>query len=108
VRSNQYPIIIYHENLPRPICIIPHGYWADSNSRYLVISRATVLTGAENFTELAACEAEMTPSDWEGLGEVFVAALAVSDSDILAETRRIAADWEDKPGTFSIPIRPSA
>ena len=54
------------------------------------------LIPAENFTELAACEAEMTPSDWEGLGEVFVAALAVSDSDILAETHRIAADWEDK------------
>jgi len=39
----------------------------------------------------------MTPSDWEGLGEVFVAALAVLDSDILVETCRIAADWEDKP-----------
>jgi len=55
------------------------------------------LIPAENFTELATCEAEMTSSDWEGLGEIFVAALAVLDLDILAETHRIAADWEDKP-----------
>ena len=50
----------------------------------------------ENFTELATCEVEMTPSDWEGLGEVFMAALAVSDLDILAETCRIMVDYEDK------------
>jgi len=39
----------------------------------------------------------MTPSDWEGLGEVFVAALTILDLDILAETHRITVNWEDKP-----------
>ena len=56
----------------------------------------TVLIPPENFTELAACEADMTQADWEGLAEVFVAALTVSDVDIISETRAIAAEWPDK------------
>ena len=39
----------------------------------------TVLIPPENFTKLAACEADMTQADWEGLAEVFMAALTVSD-----------------------------
>ena len=39
----------------------------------------------------------MTQADWEGLAEVFVAALTVSDMDIISETHAIAAEWLDKP-----------
>ena len=51
----------------------------------------------ENFTELAACEAEMTHADWEGLVEVFVAALTASDADLISEARTLSVDWPDKP-----------
>ena len=47
--------------------------------------------------ELAACEAEMTDTDWEGLTEVILAALSSSDEWILAETWRISVDWQDRP-----------
>ena len=36
--------------------------------------------------ELTACEAEMTDMDWEGLIEMVIAVLAISNSEILAET----------------------
>jgi hypothetical protein len=39
----------------------------------------------------------MTDVDWDGLLEVVIAALAVSDLDILTEAQRITMDWEDKP-----------
>jgi hypothetical protein len=55
------------------------------------------LIPTENFTELAACEAEMTDSDWDGLLELVIAALAASDSEILAEVRLVMEEWEDKP-----------
>src|SRR6266446_5441308 len=55
------------------------------------------LIPAEKFTELAACEADLTESDWEGLLEIVIAALAVPDAEILAETRRLSTDWQDKP-----------
>jgi hypothetical protein len=51
----------------------------------------------ENFTELAACETDLTMEDWTGLLEVIIAALAYSDLEIQAEARRIAAEWPDKP-----------
>ena len=56
-----------------------------------------LLIPAEKFTELAACEVEMTDTDWEGLTKVILAALSSSDERILAETRRISADWQDRP-----------
>ena len=57
----------------------------------------TVLIPPGNFTELATCEADMTHADWEGLTEVFVAALTFADSDIISEARKVAAEWPDKP-----------
>jgi transposase InsO family protein len=49
------------------------------------------------FTELAACEAEMTDSDWVDLTDIILAALAFSDEHLLSDARRISRDWEDKP-----------
>ena len=60
-------------------------------------NQPTILILPENFTELAACEANMTQADWEGLAEVFVAALTVSDVDIISETCAVTAEWLDKP-----------
>jgi len=71
--------------------------------------KPTFLIPPEKFMELAACEAEMTPADWEGLAEVFVAALTTSDvevftaaltasdADLLSEARALSAEWLDKP-----------
>jgi hypothetical protein len=56
-----------------------------------------LLIPAENFTELAACEAEMMDSDWDGLLELVIAALAAMDSEILAEACLVTEEWEDKP-----------
>ena len=60
-------------------------------------NQPTILIPPENFTELTACEANMTQADWEGLTEVFVAALTVSDVDIISETCVVTAEWLDKP-----------
>ena len=35
--------------------------------------------------------------DWEGLVEMVIAVLAISDSEILAETRKLSAEWQDQP-----------
>jgi len=43
------------------------------------------LIPADKFTELAACEADLTDSDWKELLEVMVTALAISDAEILSE-----------------------
>ena len=51
----------------------------------------------EKFMELAACEADLMDSDWEGLLEVFLAALTTSDSEILVEAQKVTAEWQDKP-----------
>ena len=71
--------------------------------------KPTFLIPPEKFMELVACEAEMTPADWEGLAEVFVAALTTSDvevftaaltasdADLLSEARALSAEWLDKP-----------
>jgi hypothetical protein len=48
------------------------------------------------FTELAACKAEMTDSDWIDLTDVILTALAFSDKH-LSDTHQILLDWEDKP-----------
>ena len=52
---------------------------------------------AEKFTEIAACEAELTEADWEGLVKIIVAALAISDTEIMSETRRLTTEWQDRP-----------
>ena len=49
------------------------------------------------FSEIAACEAELTDSDWQDLMDIILAALTISDVDILSETQRILQDWQDKP-----------
>jgi hypothetical protein len=51
----------------------------------------------ENFTELAACKADLTMEDWTGLLKVIIAALACSDLEIQAEAQRLTAEWPDKP-----------
>ena len=55
------------------------------------------LISLEQFTGIAACEANLTQEDWEGLVEVFVATLTVSNMDILLETQVLTAEWLDKP-----------
>jgi hypothetical protein len=49
------------------------------------------------FTELAACKAGMTDSDWVDLTNIILAALAFSDEHLLSDTCQISRDWEDKP-----------
>ena len=39
----------------------------------------------------------MTHADWEGLTEVFMAALTFANSDIISEACTVAAEWPDKP-----------
>jgi hypothetical protein len=56
-----------------------------------------LLIPLENFTELAACEADLTMKDWTGLLKVIIAALAYSDLEIQAEAWRLAAEWPDTP-----------
>lgn len=51
----------------------------------------------ENFMELVACKARMTQADWEGLAEVFIAALTVSDADLLSAAQTLLVNWADKP-----------
>ena len=55
------------------------------------------LTPKTKFSEIAACEAELTDSDWQDLTDIILAALMISDADILSETQRILQDWQDKP-----------
>ena len=55
------------------------------------------LISPEQFTGIAACEADLTQEDWEGLAEVFMAALTVSNMDILSEAQVLTAEWLDKP-----------
>ena len=49
------------------------------------------------FSEIAACEAELTDSDWQDLTDIILTALTISDMDILCKTQRILQDWQDKP-----------
>ena len=56
-----------------------------------------ILILPKNITELVACEANMTQADWEGLAEVLVAPLTVSDMDILLEAHALTEEWLDKP-----------
>ena len=49
------------------------------------------------FSKIAACEAELTDSDWQDLTDIILTALMISDMDILSETWRISQDWQDKP-----------
>ena len=57
----------------------------------------TLLILPEHFTELAACEADLTQMDWEDLAEVFVAALTISNANILLEAHALTTEWPDKP-----------
>ena len=54
------------------------------------------LIPSEKFTELAACEADLMQEDWEGLLDIVVAALTTSDSEIMEETQRLMAEWQDQ------------
>ena len=38
------------------------------------------------FSEIATCEVELTDSDWQDLTDIILAALTISDTDILSET----------------------
>jgi hypothetical protein len=49
------------------------------------------------FTELAACEAEMTDLDWADLTNVILAVLGFSNKHLLSDACQILWDWEDKP-----------
>ena len=57
----------------------------------------TVLIPPEKFTELAACEVDLTQTDWEGLMVIFAAALLISDADIMSEACTLSVEWPDKP-----------
>jgi hypothetical protein len=48
------------------------------------------------FTELAACEVEMTDSDWVDLTDVILAVLMFSNEHLLSDTHQISQDWLDK------------
>jgi len=50
----------------------------------------------EKFTELVACEANLTQEDWEGLLDIAVAALATSDLEIVEEVQGLMAEWQDR------------
>ena len=49
------------------------------------------------FTEIAACEAELTDSDWQDLSDIILAALTISDAHILSDVCRLLQEWADKP-----------
>jgi RNase H-like domain found in reverse transcriptase len=59
--------------------------------------KPTVLIPPEKFTEVAACKAELTDADWDGLMGVFVSALAVTDVEIMEEAWKLLETWEDQP-----------
>jgi hypothetical protein len=56
-----------------------------------------LLIPPENFTELVACEADLTMEDWEGLLEILIATLTSLDSEGLTEAQRLMTEWPDKP-----------
>jgi hypothetical protein len=87
-----------------------HYHPGDKNSATDALSRCTELRPPdgedkkpmsliplENFTELAACETDLTTEDWTGLLEVIITTLKCSDSEIQAEARKLTAEWPDKP-----------
>ena len=45
---------------------------------------------------LAACEADLTQTDWEGLMAILTAALLISDTDIMSEACTLLVEWPDK------------
>ena len=49
------------------------------------------------FTEIAACEAELTDSDWQDLLDIILMALTISNVHILSDVRRLSQEWADKP-----------
>ena len=49
------------------------------------------------FTQIAACEAELTDSDWQELSDVILVALTISDVHILSDVHRLLQDWADRP-----------
>ena len=59
----------------KPICLIPET----------------------KFTEIAACEVELTDSDWQELLDVILAALTISDAHILSDVCWLLQDWADRP-----------
>ena len=75
-------------------------YWpGDKNCAADALSRCTELKPSDReddqplclipetkFSKIAACEAELTDSDWQDLTDIILAALTISDADILSET----------------------
>jgi len=53
------------------------------------------LIPSEKFMELAACKADLMQEDWEGLLDIIVAALTTSNLEIMEETWRLTAEWQD-------------
>ena len=49
------------------------------------------------FTEIAACEIELTDSDWQELSDIILTALMISDVHILSDVCQLLQDWVDKP-----------
>ena len=59
----------------KPICLIPET----------------------KFTEIDACEAELTDSDWQELSDVILMALMISNAHILSDVRWLSQEWVDRP-----------
>ena len=49
------------------------------------------------FTEIAACEAELTDSDWQDLSDIILVALSISNVHILSDICQLSQEWADKP-----------
>ena len=49
------------------------------------------------FTEIAACEAELTDSDWQELSDIVLTALTISNVHILSDTCCLLQEWVDMP-----------
>ena len=49
------------------------------------------------FTEIAACEVELTESDWQELSDIILMALTISNVHILSDVHQLLQNWADRP-----------
>ena len=49
------------------------------------------------FTKIAACEVELTDSDWQELSDIILVVLMISNVHILSDICRLSQDWVDRP-----------
>ena len=49
------------------------------------------------FTQIAACEVELTDSDWQDLSDIILTALTISDTHNLFDIHQLSQDWVDRP-----------